>query len=241
MPTEKTTFSDADDDQNGQNITFLTQGNWTTHDLELLAVSVSQIYDSRLATLLWTRQFLAYIENRNVLLKSAFLQIEKRMPGPFFHEWYEVWMDLLSKGEFSVLPIPAPFPMLIESGFPTPRQIYESLDLYASEKERCVIQRAKMSSAGGFSFTGVGKIVKEIREFVKDLWYRNSQEKQKGDIELQKDKLDLIEKYLALRDRLSSSHQLIITVSGGVDGLLELERGEKLRPVDEHIDHTGEL
>lgn len=98
-----------------------------------------------------------------------------------------------------------------------------------------------MSSPGGFSFTGLGEIVKEFREFVKDIWYRNSQEKRKGELEIEKSELDLVEKYLGLRERQASSHELTITVESGVQGLIELERNGKLRPVSEHIDHTGDL
>lgn len=246
MPTGNEPLQDDDDDDDNDQdqpstITFLTDGTWTTHDLQLLAASVSRIYDARLATLLWTKRLIDDVENRRRLLKKAFRDVEKRMPGPFFHEWYEVWTELLEKGELPVLPFGAPFPFVIQSGFPTPVQIYQALDLYADTSERCIIHRAQMSSPGGFSFTGLGEIVKEFREFVKDIWYRNSQEKRKGELEIEQSELDLVEKYLGLRERQASSHELTITVEHGVQGLIELERNGKLRPVSEHIDHTGDL
>ncbi|MGH2506739.1 MAG: hypothetical protein ACRDHZ_04900 [Ktedonobacteraceae bacterium] len=236
---------DDDDDDDGDKqestFTFLTQGSWTVQDLELLAVSVSQIYDARLATFLWTKRFLDDVETRRLRLEKAFRSMEKRMPGPFFHEWYEVWLELMKKGEYPALPFNAPFPLSMQSGFPTAIQVYESLDLYSEGKDRCIILRARMSSPGGFSFTGLGEIVKELREFIKDVWYRNSQEKRKGEIEIEKSKLDLVEKYLTLKESQSSSHELTVTVVAGIAGLIELERNGKLRQVDENIDHSGDL
>lgn len=232
---------DDDGDQQPSTFTFLTQGNWTANDLQLLSASVARIYDSRLATFLWTRRFFADVEKRRELLKKAFRSVEKRMPHPFFREWYEVWAELVDKGEYPVLPFSAPFPLVVQSGFPAPAQIYQSLDLYADEKDRCLIQSARMSSPGGFSFTGLGEIVKEFREFIKDIWYRNSQERRKGEIDIEKSKLDLVEKYLALAGSVSSSHELNIAVVNGVEGLIELERNGKLRPVDENIDYDGDL
>ncbi|MGE0266605.1 MAG: hypothetical protein AB7V06_28280 [Candidatus Obscuribacterales bacterium] len=243
MPTGNEPLQDDDDDDQDQpsTITFLTDGTWTTHDLQLLAASVSQIYDARLATLLWTRRLIDDVENRRRLLKKAFRDPKKRMPAPFFHEWYEVWTELLEKGELPVLPLGAPFPFVIQSDFPTPVQIYQALDLYADTSERCIILRAQMSSPGGFSFTGLGEIVKEFRELVKDLSYRNSQEKRKGELEIKKLEVDLADKYLGLREHLTSSHGLTTTVEQGLRGLIELERNGKLRPISEHIDHSGDL
>ncbi|MGH2507413.1 MAG: hypothetical protein ACRDHZ_08440 [Ktedonobacteraceae bacterium] len=246
MPSEPLQDRDDDDDDDDGNdhvltFTFLTQGNWTVQDLELLAASVSQIYDARLATFLWTKRFLEDIERRRLRLEKAFRLMEKRMPVPFFHEWYEVWLELMKKGEYPAQPFNTPFPLPLQSGYPTAIQIYESIDLYSERRDRCFIQRARMSSPGGFSFTGLGEIVKELREFIKDLWYRNSQEKRKGEIEIEKSQLDLVEKYLALTESQSSSHELTVTVVAGIEGLIELERNGKLRQVDENIDHSDDL
>ncbi|MFA7335698.1 MAG: hypothetical protein WC028_02850 [Candidatus Obscuribacterales bacterium] len=37
---------------------------------------------------------------------------------------------------------------------------------------------------GNFSFAGLAEVVKEFREVLKDLWYRNNQEKTLGELEI---------------------------------------------------------
>jgi hypothetical protein len=75
-------------------------------------------------------------------------------------------------------------------------------------------------------------------QFVKDLWYRNQQEKIKGELDLEAARMQNIEKYLSLKERLSPSHDLVVIVSEGVEGLLELEHSGKLKSVGEHIESS---
>ena len=247
MPVDDDDDDDDDDDEDdtesgneSSTISFFTDGDWTTGDLELLAVSISRIYDSRLSTYLWSERWNKDLKNRRALLKSIFGKREMRYPDPFL---YEMWLDLLESGNAAaaINPLGIALPS-------TPVQIYQAIDLYAVPDQRCRIHKARMSSPGGFSFTGIGEILKEFRELIKDVWYRNQQERKKGDIELIKDKLDLekskldyVEKYLALNERFSSGHELAINVAKGIDGLKLLEQSGKLKPVDQHIEKSDEV
>lgn len=48
-----------------------------------------------------------------------------------------------------------------------------------------------MTKPSAFSFKGLGEPLKEFRELIKDLWYRNRQEHDRGEIELAKQCLAL--------------------------------------------------
>jgi hypothetical protein len=101
MPVDDDDDDDDDDTESGNEsstISFFTDGDWTTGDLELLAVSISRIYDSRLATYLWSERWANDLKNRRALIKSIFSKREMRYPDPFL---YEMWLDLLESGNVS--------------------------------------------------------------------------------------------------------------------------------------------
>jgi len=54
------------------------------------------------------------------------------------------------------------------------------------------IKKIAIASPGGFSLEGLGEPLRELREFIKDLCYRNRQERHKGDLEILKQKLEIV-------------------------------------------------
>jgi hypothetical protein len=56
---------------------------------------------------------------------------------------------------------------------------------------RMVIRQVEMGSPGAISLAGLGEPIQQLREFIKDLWYRNRQEKQAG-------QLEILRQYLAI-------------------------------------------
>jgi len=64
-------------------------------------------------------------------------------------------------------------------------------DLFIGPAEDVTVHRIEMASPGGFSFHGLGDPIRQMRELIKDLWYRNRQEQQRGELELLKQRLDL--------------------------------------------------
>lgn len=44
-----------------------------------------------------------------------------------------------------------------------------------------------------FSFRGIGEPIRQLRELLKDLWYRNKHEKEQGEIELLRHRIELVQ------------------------------------------------
>jgi hypothetical protein len=57
------------------------------------------------------------------------------------------------------------------------------------------IQKIEMASPGGFTLRGLGEPIKQLRELIKDLWYRNRQERERGDLELVRQRLEICSEY----------------------------------------------
>lgn len=126
---------------------------------------------------------------------------------------------------------------------PTASDILQSLRMYADEGARCRLHAARFASPGGFSFTGLAEIIKEFRELIKDVWYRNRQEKVKG-------QLEIIEQYLRIRGEypnevptppalppIAWERILLETVDLALRRIQEMERDGKLLPVVDNMDH----
>jgi hypothetical protein len=170
--------------------------------------------------------------------------VEKLGPemGPFFYEWFHFWRRRRLKS------LPAPYALLAPpfalglggASVPPVSDLLGDLESYAQPSERVVIDRIRISSPGGISFSGLGDVIREIRELVKDLWFRNKQERALGE-------LDIIEKYLGIRERaaesdlvlppLPSGHRPVAKqILEGINGWRRLEGDGKLEHVGEHID-----
>ena len=93
----------------------------------------------------------------------------------------------------------AVFPPPILQGFtgfedplPTDEEIVRNVNRYSSHDDALHVHKIHIASPGGFSFKGIGEIIEEIRELIRDVWYRNRQQRVSGD-------LDLLDKYLKMR------------------------------------------
>jgi hypothetical protein len=60
---------------------------------------------------------------------------------------------------------------------------------FLARRGRLKISKIEMASPGGFSLEGLGEPIKQVRELIKDLCYRNRQEREMGDLELLQKKL----------------------------------------------------
>ena len=227
-------------------IGFRTNGNLTAADVSLLAASISGIYDA-----------LSIRRVRTRLDEEAFLGLERslryydEMAGdPYWHEFFMMYRDMLKRwkmrGPGARFPIPLPFlpfPQLVSSASSlSDSTIYREIDRYASDDDRLRVQRIRVSSPGGFSFEGLGDIVKECREFVKDVWFRNRQERVTGELEI-------IERYLRIRDQHPEfdlpqvpgrrpDRQVIDAVATHVSNLRRLEERGKVESIPENLDYT---
>jgi hypothetical protein len=88
-----------------------------------------------------------------------------------------------------------------------------------------VIDNIEMASPGGFTLRGLGEPIKEIRELIKDLWYRNRQERQRGDLEILQQKLALVAENNLPQQQVQV---LAVSVSGDSEELRRLIEEGKL-------------
>lgn len=99
------------------------------------------------------------------------------------------------------------------------------------------IARIQMSSPGIFSFKGLGEPLRQLREFIKDLSYRNAQERQLGELEIEAARLFLKQAKKASRIRNPEIvDRSVLFLAEGGRRLLQLEKANKLPRVGDAID-----
>ena len=193
---------------------FKTEVVWTASGLGRALSRLDSLY----ASLILARH-LAVIATQRLRLDEEHLgryweMLEREGPdvGLFFHEWRRVLRRygptatqrfLFGPGQAQgvdhvnrVLPAAE-----VEYYLRTPSEyLFPGVELK--------IRRIAIASPGGFSLQGLGEPIRELREFIKDMAYRNRQEREKGDLEILKQKLDIIS-----QRTLSPLHNQIIAAS----------------------------
>lgn len=237
--------------ENSKNlIGFKTKEIWTLKDLKSFLTSIEDFYNVFSAT-----KIKENIENRKRetykrMFKDYDHYFHKYLDHPIYFEFIEfqrrILKDYLS-GELKYFPqlqlFPVlPFPKLEEeTKLPSLFDIYTEISSYQSTEELLRIYKINMASPGGLSFKGIGDVIKELREFIKDIWYRNKQEKICG-------QLEIIDKYLGIQNKYensnfnlppaSSEDEIRKVLNNGVNNLKRLEKENKLSDVGENIDYT---
>lgn len=224
-------------------ITFHTDGVWTPEDLASLGLAVSKLYNPKLAMHLWYRDSEKFRSARLKRLKES-LRKGRDRPSPMMYEWFDLLSEAIERGE--------PLPEFVfwpgsYNVFGTSYQIeiLQHIDTFAAPNERCILYRAVMASPGQFSFTGIAEIIRELREFVKDWSYRNKQEKRRGELDLQRQELELsmaqtqyIEKYLSSSNEPDDTNRnpaLITEVAEGLQSLEDLQSRGKVIKMDNKL------
>jgi hypothetical protein len=80
------------------------------------------------------------------------------------------------------------------------------------------VKKIEIASPGGFTLEGMGEPLRELRELIKDLCYRNRQEREKGDLEILKQKIEII------GDRNLSIQQVQVLAMSAVSDAEEVGR-----------------
>ncbi len=179
------------------------------------------------------------------LLLAAQIALPERRPGGIGHEARYLRTD-------GVGPIgnrPAEYERALMFAF-------DNLATLAPD-ERLRVASIEMNSPGQISLIGLGEVVREFRELLKDLWFRNLQERELGrlaiareHLKLERDqKLLLAEQPLQLdivgedsSDQLEKGDHLCIELLKNVDTLKQLQDQGRLRPawITDHPDlNTG--
>ena len=103
------------------------------------------------------------------------------------------------------------------------------------------VQAIHMSSPGSISFTGLGEPIRQLRLLIKDLWYRNRQEKEKGllAIELMRRQLDQLEFPGSVREAGSIDGATML-MTHAVGDLVEMEDRGLVVDIPAHVDPPEE-
>ena len=228
--------------EQGVCLCFRTKGVWAATDVITLISGASGIYDAFLAVDIQRRREDAQYQ----LMEYSLKRLQKYLEHPITLEFYHLWRDYMEMWpkEQILTSSPPPFPFPIPFTQQPYKQglsafdIFSEIDSFAASEDRLSVRRIHIASPGSFDLTGSGEIIREIRELIKDLWFRNRQEKTKGE-------LDIINKYLTMRRENSDlnlplpdpeSHKLVRNVQERIHALQRLEWDGKLLSVPEHID-----
>jgi len=228
-------------------LSFSTEGVWSAADVLTLVGSTAAVFDAFLATTIVRRREEQYFEILDLTMRRAY----EYMDHPIYHELYHLWREYfdMCRKEERLLPLTPPFPFPYPMSQVRPEetissyQVFQEIDSFARDEDRLQVRRINVASPGEFSFSGSGEIVREIRELIKDIWYRNKQERVRGELEI-------IEKYLSIRRENSDLQlppltgkvdmRLVKVVQEKVHALRRLEDGGKLRCIAEHMETEEE-
>ena len=118
------------------------------------------------------------------------------------------------------------------------RSTSEELDYYLAHpseymppSHELIVDKIEMASPGGFNLRGLGEPLRELRELIKDVWYRNRQERQRGELEIIQQRMNLL-----TQGNLAAPpvQVLAVVVSGDMQELGKLiEDGKLLLPGEE--------
>ena len=232
-------------DTNNTIISFSTKGDWVASDVVALVQSTSDIYDA-LAAFYVSKKLQQRQEEE---IKYLLERYEEYFDHHICYKWYRLWRDVLRdyrkqklKGRL-LPPITPPFPFVLEeeaSSIPSHIEILENIELYRDIAAELTVYKIHIASPGGFSFSGIGDIVQQFRELIKDIWYRNSQEKRIGELEI-------IEKHLALLEKHPDSQLVNETISlvdrkiakriqSKIETFRRLEAEGKLLSLPDHVE-----
>ncbi len=229
-------------------IGFRSTGKWAAGDVTTLCQSAGSLYD-----VLLTVRIRGRLEQTLADEFDAYLEwYESHARDPVTHEFAHVWRRAIRhwiKGGGPGVPPPlllpfAGWPSEPLSRIPSDKEIFENLQRYAPDADRLAVDRIRLTSPGGFSFEGLGDIVREVRELIKDLWWRNRQERARG-------QLEIIEKYLTIRHEhpeisipvptyLRRDTYLVEVVEQSAQRLRELEDRGKLKSLPRHLNYRPE-
>jgi len=232
-------------------INFKTKGKWTLNDMADLLTSVNQIYNAVYAINVKQLEIDRAIKSLAENLDDYYRYWRKYVDQPLFKELWYIWREILKEYISRKRPYP-PFLLPWFYLFISPdiskiieidaMQIYRNIDIYIYPEQRLFIRKIVMESPGVISFEGIGEIINQIRELIKDLWYRNRLEKQEKEIELKIKKIDYAERLEKIlrkqnyRQFIKPENELIEIIINGVNKLEQLEKDEKLENVPENIE-----
>lgn len=220
-------------------VAFHTRDDISVKNVLRLISSVESLYDVLYAKTIAERQ---HDDAIHALMHSV-EELDHRM-WPEFRMVWRAYLDFMRKRAYKGAPLLLPsFPGIpdIDKHLASPSTILGSLDAYRDRSDQLVIDRIRISSPGGFSFKGCGEVIVQLREFIKDIWYRNNQERVRGE-------MDLLEKALKIKKSFPQAfggdsnvdRQLVAVALNGIEELRNLEREGVLLPPPDYVSKRPE-
>ncbi len=217
-----------------ETLDFATDANWSAYELSDALRSLDSIY----STLLLTRH-LAILQNRRLQASAESQErmwrvLEREGPGldMFMHEWRRALRRLGPMGASGMIGFPfAPNPQVSDGRASSLELEYckSNPHEFLNSRNELMIHRIQMASPGGFSLKGLGEPLREIREFIKDIWYRNRQEKERGELDIAKARLDLLAKHNLQPEQI---HILAVPLVDAIESLSPRIESKQLRLED---------
>jgi len=182
-----------------ESLGFRTEDNWTAYDLGRALSALDSIY----STFVLTRHLSVLSSQR---LQQSASQLERSLQilereGPHLDMLAHEWHRLLRRHGPEAASLLFPFGSFRGQGADQMAQNLPPAEVeyylsnpseYLPSTHELRIKKIAIASPGGFSLEGLGEPLRELREFIKDLCYRNRQERHKGDLEILKQKLEIV-------------------------------------------------
>ena len=214
-------------------IEFRTNCQWTTIELITFLETVGSLYDTFLSIEYANHQYkdtmINYYRTQQEYLEYISKYSEETKCA------YRRWLE--ERRRFSPYHAPLPFlaPQLSSISV---LDILKDINSIAPQNERLKVNKLYMGSLGGISLKGLGKPIKQIRELIKDLCYRNKQERLAGKLEIIKTHLVLTKKFDMT---LIEINKVAIEINKSMDHIDNLEQNGNLLEVGENLDYIPEL
>ena len=182
-------------------IEFHTAADWTVADLTAALDALEIAYTSFALARYLARN--AEREREEALRLAEKYWEEARGLGPdwdiLLHEWVRLMRRRgpIASRYFPWGPFGLPGPQVPTPSDPTREIAYylANPESFLRQSDQLSVHKIEMASPGGFSLKGIGEPIKQIRELIKDLCYRNRQQRELADLEILKQKLALAAQY----------------------------------------------
>lgn len=174
-------------------ITFKTDGKWTADELSRFVASVNTIYKAFLAAYI-TRQSTPSIEEQ---ISSGFERWSR------YYRRYRIPRDAFPEEfMFPFPPSPDAFAAFAAQRSSYLAFIYENI-LTIAPDDQLTIGIVRMGSPGNISFEGIGGVLEQVRESIKDYRWRDEHEKERSEMEMQQSrelhKLEVLRRLLEMQ------------------------------------------
>jgi len=232
-------------------ITFRTDGVWNIQDIQSFVSAVASFYTTVYGLTKYRRASHEVAEETLYMHKRYLEDMMEYAPHPYMKEMMYLWEKMYHNFE-KHMKEGYPYKKFMKEGYPYPPMPFpgmpnvpeiprlSAISFIEDIKQSMIpdyqlqVYRVKMESPGDWSFSGLSDVVREFRELIKDLWFRNSQEKRKGELEI-----EAISRVLRDRYHVPPKENQKITgiLTKDKKALENLEKEGKLLPIPEHIDN----